>query len=404
MGRKGTAIRDRGTAVVGRHAGRLAAVAAALAVGATGAAGSPAPAGASVRPVVPAAGVHEAALAAVSCPRAKLCIAVGRRARPHGQAPFAERWRGGSWTDQAIPAPKAIDAFLVAISCASSTDCTAVGGEASSRTRSGPLAEQWNGHRWRVTQASDPAGVTAGNLYGVSCASATNCVAVGTAQGRNRDVTLSERWNGRSWKLLPQLKVRRPAGFTGVNCTARFCMAVGEIEIPAQTGEVAMAAKLTRNTWQLVSTPGLAGSNLAVFYADWCSSRVFCLAVGQYQGATDTAIAEQWTGATWVPQSISAANQILFGISCASSVRCMAVGSGTARPVSQQWTGVSWTSVPTAHIAGGSFASLYQVSCPTATRCLAVGARSNGGLGVVGSPLAEEWNGSSWRVVATASP
>jgi hypothetical protein len=388
----------------GRHAGRLAAALAALAVVATGAAGSLAPAGASVRPVVAAAGVHEAALAAVACPRAKFCIAVGRRARPHGQEPFAERWRGGSWTNLAIAAPKAIDAFLVAISCASSTDCTAVGGQASSRTRSGPLAEQWNGHRWRVTQASDPAGVTAGNLYGVSCASADNCVAVGTSEGRKRDVTLSERWNGRSWKVLPQLKVRRSATFTGVDCTARFCMAVGEIEAPAQAGEVAMAAKLIRNTWRLVSTPGLAGSNLTVLYDDWCSSRVFCLAVGQSQGTTDNAIAEKWTGSTWAPQSLSAANQILFGLSCSSSARCLAVGSGLTRPVSQEWTGASWTSVPTANIPGRSFAALYQVSCPTSARCLAVGARSNGALGAVGSPLAEEWNGSSWRITATASP
>ena len=181
-------------------------------------------------------------------------------------------------------------------------------------------------------------------------------------------------------------------------------MAVGEIESPALTGEVAMAAKLTGSRWQLVSTPGLAGSNLTLFYADWCSSRVFCLAVGQYQGAINTAIAAQWTGSTWTPQSLSAANQILFGISCFGSARCMAVGSGNTRPVSQQWTGASWTAVPTAHIAGGSVAALYQVSCPTATRCVAVGARSNGGLGAVGSPLSEEWNGASWRILQTASP
>ena len=394
----------RGTTTGRRHRGRLAAALAALAVLAAGAAGSATAAGASVRPVLAAAGVHQAALAAVSCARAKLCIAVGRRARPHGQAPFAERWRGGSWTGLAIPAPKASDAFLVAVSCASSTACTAVGGQASSQTKAGPLAEQWNGRRWRVTQASDPAGVTAGNLYGVSCASATNCVAVGTSQGRKRDVTLSERWNGRSWKVLPQLEVRRSVTLTGVDCIARFCMAVGEIEAPAQAGEVAMAAKLIRNSWQLVSTPGLAGSNLTVFYDDWCSSRAFCLAVGQYQGTTDKAIAEQWTGTTWTPQPMLAANQILFGISCFSSARCMAVGSGLSRPVGQQWTGTAWTSVPTANITGGSFAALYQVSCPTATRCLAVGARTSGALGAVGSPLAEEWNGSSWRVVAAASP
>ncbi len=390
----------------GRRAGRLAAVLIALTAltALTGGALSwQAPAGASVRSA--AAGLHEAALEGVSCPRPKLCVAVGRRAERHGQAPFAERWNGSSWTAQAIPAPKASDAYLVSVSCASANDCTAVGGEASSATQFGPLAEQWNGQRWRVTQAADPAGVTAGNLASVSCASAGDCVAVGMSQGSRHDLALSERWNGRSWKLLPTARVRRAAALSGVDCVSTgFCMAVGEIESSAGSAEVAMAERLTSAGWQLVPVPLIAGSDLAIFYDTWCASRSSCLAVGQSQGTSDTAIAARWTGSGWTQQPLSGANQILLGISCSSSARCMAVGSGVTRPVSQQWTGTTWTSEATAHIAGGSYLSLYQVSCPTARRCIAVGARSNGGLGAIGTSLAEEWNGSSWRVLHTVNP
>jgi hypothetical protein len=334
-----------------------------------------------------------------------LCIAVGRRARPHGQAPFAERWNGVSWTIQAIPAPKASDAFLVAVSCPSRTDCTAVGGEASSQTQFGLLAEQWNGHRWRVTQAGDPAGVNAGNLLSVSCASDDNCVAVGMSQGSKRELALSERWNGRFWKVLGTARVRRSAALTGVDCTGRgFCMAVGEIASSGQSGEVAMAQKLTKGAWQRIGVPLVAGSDLTIFYDTWCGNRFSCLAVGESQGASDTAIAAKWTRSGWTLQSLSgAANQTLLGISCSSSARCMAVGSGVNRPVSQQWTATGWNPQATAHISGGSFASLYQVSCPTATRCMAVGARSNGGLGAIGNPLAEEWNGGSWRLLHTVN-
>ncbi|HUC24393.1 MAG TPA: hypothetical protein VMA73_16920 [Streptosporangiaceae bacterium] len=353
-----------------------------------------------------AAGVHEAALEAVSCPRPKLCIAVGRRATPHGQAPFAERWTGSSWTIQAIPAPKASDAFLVSVSCPSASNCTAVGGEANSRLRFGLLAEQWNGHRWRVTQTGDPAGVTAGTLYSVSCARAGNCVAVGMWQGRTRNQTLSERWNGRSWKLMTAARIGRSAALTGVHCTASgFCMAVGEIASPGQSGEAAMAEELTKGAWHRVAVPVLPGSSLTVLNDTWCGSRFSCLAVGQSQGASNTAVAARWTGSSWTWQSMSGAlNQILLGISCVSSAHCMAVGSGVTRPVSQQWTGATWTSVPTVHIAAGSVDGLYQVSCPTASRCIAVGARTNGGLGAIGSPLAEEWNGGSWSVLRTSSP
>jgi len=372
---------------------------------AAGTLGGQAPAGASVRSPAVAASTHEADLQAVSCPGPKLCIAVGRRALPHGQAPFSQRWNGSSWAVQEMPAPNAMDGYLVSVSCPARNDCTAVGGEARSVRQSGPLAEQWNGRRWRITQDGDPAGAKAGELTGVSCASASNCVAVGQSQGRNRDLTLSERWNGRSWTVLAGARLRRPAGFVGVNCTSRTCMAVGWIADPAQPGEVAMAEQLTKGVWRLVPTPVLTGSDLTLFYDTWCANARRCLAVGQSEeGGTTTALAEQWSGSRWTPQSLSTANQVLSGISCSSAAHCMAVGSGPTRPVSELWTGAGWTSVPTAHIPGGSADTLYQVSCPTATRCIAVGARTNGGLGAVGTSLAEEWNGSSWRVLHTATP
>ena len=393
----------------GRRAARLAAALVALAAltvltGLTQGLSSGAPARAAIRAA--AAGLHEAALEAVACPRSTLCIAVGRRARPHGQYPFAERWNGSSWKIQAIPPPKASDAFLVAVSCPAANDCTAVGGEASSAQQFGLLAEQWNGHRWRVTQTGDPAGVSAGNLASVSCASDDNCVAVGMSQGTTRDFALSERWNGRAWKVLKTARVRRSAALTGVDCTRTgFCMAVGEIARSGQSGEVAMAQDLTKGAWHRVGVPATAGSEVTILFDTWCGSRYSCLAVGESEGASETAIAAKWTGSTWTPQALSgAANQSLTGISCLSSARCMAVGSGGTRPVSQQWTDANWTPEATGPVTGTSFASLNQVSCPTGTRCIAVGARSNGALGAVGKPLAEEWSGSTWRVLQTPNP
>jgi len=184
-------------------------------------------------------------------------------------------------------------------------------------------------------------------------------------------------------------------------------MAVGEFERPGQTGEEAMAQKLTKGAWQQVGVPAITGSELSIFYDTWCASRSSCLAVGESQdtSASGTGIAEKWTGSSWTPQSLSgAANEILAGLSCYSSTRCMAVGSDGTRPVSQEWTGTNWTPEATAHVTGAALISLDQVSCPTATRCIAVGARTNGGLGAIGNPLAEEWNGASWRALSTPRP
>jgi hypothetical protein len=382
---------------------RLAWLAAALATVTAAALTWQAPAGASAwSGAAPAAG-RQAALAGVSCPRSARCIAVGDRTTVHGQNPLAEQWNGSSWKVQPIPDPQASEASLVSVSCPTSTDCTAVGAEASSRNRRGPLAEQWNGHRWRITQAGDPPGVKLGNLAGVSCARTNDCVAVGTSQTTSRFLALAEKWNGHSWRVLKAAKVSRSALLADVHCTKGFCLAVGQIENSAHT-LIPAAEIMTGTTWKLLSAQSPAGTNFSILDGIWCTNPKFCLAVGQSEGATDTAIAERYSGTSWTLQPLSASNDILSGISCIRQSACMAVGSGPTRPVSQRWNGSAWNSVPTAHISGTPFAGLGQVSCPTATRCIAVGARTNGSPLANGTSLAEEWNGSSWRVLRTVNP
>jgi hypothetical protein len=61
------------------------------------------------------------------------------------------------------------------------------------------LAESWNGSRWRV--AASPSRGSFSDLYGVSCLSATSCIAVGTyAPVPSKRAPFAETWNGRTWK------------------------------------------------------------------------------------------------------------------------------------------------------------------------------------------------------------
>ena len=363
------------------------------------------PAGAATRVATAPAAAHQAALDAVSCAQTTLCIAVGTRAVTGGSAPLAEKWNGSAWTDLVIPAPHATDASLASVSCPTSTDCTAVGEYAQSQSKSGPLAEQWNGHRWRITQDSDPAGVVQGNLAGVSCASVRDCVAVGTRMTTDADLALSERWNGHRWQVLKDARVHGSALFAGVHCTGSFCMAVGEMSNSASTGLVVMAQKLAGSTWTALKVPAPAGANLSALYGVWCTTSSFCLSGGQQQGRTNGAVAYAWTGgSSWTRQSLSAANEILFGISCGGTASCMAVGSGLTRPVSQFWDGTAWTPVPTAPLSRAPFAALVGVSCPAATVCIAVGSRTNGSPADIGTALAQEWNGSGWHLLTAVTP
>src|SRR5213594_2470128 len=83
------------------------------------------------------------------------------------------------WPVVASPTSPTTDSGLNGVSCASASSCIAVGfyldGSGFSRT----LIEKWDGTSW--TAASSPNASSASNsLSGVSCASAGSCTAVGS--------------------------------------------------------------------------------------------------------------------------------------------------------------------------------------------------------------------------------
>ena len=59
------------------------------------------------------------------------------------------------------------------------------------------LAESWNGTTWSIVPSPNT-GPTVSALQGVSCATATACIAVGYSQTKTRALssTLIESWNG----------------------------------------------------------------------------------------------------------------------------------------------------------------------------------------------------------------
>ena len=103
-----------------------------------------------------------------------------------------------------------------------------------------------------------------------------------------------------------------------------------------------------------------------------------------------------------VPATVSAANWTvantptvtdgdLYGHSCVNASFCVAVGQQGAgpAPLMEQWDGSSWTVMASTPPAGQS--ALAAVSCTSTTFCVAVG-------GVGTSTLVEQWNGTAWSV------
>jgi hypothetical protein len=253
--------------------------------------------------------------------------------------PLAEHWDGTSWAVQPVPFPAdSSNAQTRAVSCASPTSCTAVGVYfLPGKDSQFPLAEHWDGTSWAVQQVPLPASAFEAQLTGVSCPSATTCIAVGYYNTPN-DVPFAEQWNG--------------------------------------------------TTWTAQAVPGQTGDSLSAIS---CTSPTACTAVGG-------GLAERWNGTTWTAQAIPGGGE-LTAVSCPSATSCTAAGfTGLTLP-DGVFTGVGvvdgtgWTeqeTPPTPTDAAPAPDTLNEVSCRSATYCTAIGIQRGSGFGFTGhgQPLA----------------
>ena len=140
--------------------------------------------------------VGAAFLNAVSCPTATFCLAVGYSTsmvdRKHVSSTFMLRFDGKGWSKLASPN---VDRFntLLGVSCPTATTCVAVG-QAGPKDKNTTLIETWNkGAPPAITPSPNLADSVSNTLAGVSCASATTCFAVGTAVTTTSSYSLIER-------------------------------------------------------------------------------------------------------------------------------------------------------------------------------------------------------------------
>ena len=290
--------------------------------------------------------------------------------------------------------------MLLGVSCASAGDCAAVGMSTSAPSSvAQPLAERWDGSSWSVTPVPLPPGSSTAELTGVFCASAADCVAVGY-YGPGMGVPLAERWNGSAWS--PQ-RLPVPPGASGemdsVSCASpAACTAVGSYSWGPGTS-VALAERWDGHTWARQSMPAGDGG----FSGVSCASARSCTAVDGGSGAA------QWNGTTWTNTSAATppggTSTSLTALACASAANCTAAGSyhkgNRVEPLAEHWNGTTWTAEPIPGPAGAPVSILSSVSCPSATTCTAAGYYTKQ---VPFHPLAEFWNGTTWRMGSTALP
>jgi hypothetical protein len=327
---------------------------------------------------------------------------------------------GSGWKVEPTPNPAgAAINELSAVSCSSKRACTAVGSHAASL--SSPtltLAQRWNGTRWRTQHTTLPTRATSGTLFGVSCASATACTAVGTAFDKTarRNVNLAEAWNGTRWRVqaIPDPKGAVNGALHGVSCTSRSaCTAVGSYD-NAVGRQVAVAARWNGARWAIQPVPRPAGAASTQFLGVSCAAARACTAVGyQDKGSAGTRpFAEAWNGTRWHSQAVplprGAPGGILAAVSCTSPHACTAAGasfSATSPTLAERWNGRRWRVQPTPFPANSNTSreevQLNGVSCASATACNATGAYAPGGRPAY---FLAAWNGRTWRLVTAPRP
>ena len=273
-------------------------------------------------------------------------------------------------------------AGLFGISCSSATECVAVGSDGDQGGVASTSTD--GGTTW--TQGALASGEPV--LFAVDCPSTANCVAVGQgASARSTD-------GGATWtsSTLPTSNTT----LLGVDCpNATLCVSVGVS--PGNAGPYEGQLLVSSNggtTWTVPSLPAAFGALGSIA----CPSATFCVSVGA------SILVSNDGGQTWSPRTVNGGTGVLRSVSCESATTCVAIGANPAVAQSPNAAayevettdgGATWTSVTTPH---GS-ATLSQVSC-SSSACQAAGSAYNGAAAPM---LLTSNGGAQWTADASVA-
>ena len=310
-------------------------------------------------------------LGGVSCPTVSWCVAVGEYSAAGSGASSSGQvlgllltYSGGTWTAAQAPLPAEAAGTsavtMTGVSCASVSSCVAVGyysGISDAPETAGLLLTD-SGGTWTAATAPVPAdaltapstaedAIPGAELTGVSCVSASSCVAVGgyvNTSGYYGGTVLTDAAGTWTVTAAPVPADAKPASpgtnsgenLNGVSCpSASRCVAAG-FYLPSGQGDQGLLLTDSGGTWTAAQAPPIAGQkNGALLQGVSCSSADDCLAVGWFEdsdtlmeGDLLTDAGGSWTAAQApAPAGLTPTPTVgLFGVSCASAASCVASG------------------------------------------------------------------------------
>jgi hypothetical protein len=268
---------------------------------------------------------------------------------------------------------------------------------------------------WSLQSTPNPGSTTTALLTGVSCASTARCTAV----GYDAALTLAEAWNGTSWVVqhTPNPVGATYAALNSVSCVVpTACTAVGAFTNSGVGGS--FAESWNGATWKIQRTVNPSGATPESLQSVSCvvtgsgsPTPEFCAAVGSYTNSVGTQLplAETWSGTRWIRSQVAvrsaATYNVLGGVSCISATECTAVGSDINSAAGQVtlvevWNGSEWKIQASANPSIDDAPVLRSVSCTSPTACTAGGYAQKKLVGGIYDALAERWNGTKWSITS----
>jgi hypothetical protein len=298
---------------------------------------------------------YPVALNSVACYAASSCLAAGYYTDTSGNFEgLLVTKSGSSWTAAEAPLPPDASQYqeftgLYSAACPAASLCVAAGQyDNNSTAGAGDLLETGFGSSWTVAKGPG------GGAFGVSCPSATGCVAVGGAI----DTGLGSQWTSATIPPPPG-KAAPYRELSAVGCpSVSSCTAVGYYQTSGQPG---LITTWSGSSWASVTAPvptGAAKPHYIQFNGISCPRATACAAVGIYpdsqdygQGVIETGSASTWTAATAplpandLPVGFETQGSIgppqLSAIACPTQSACVAVGSYV--DTSDTWQGMLLT-------------------------------------------------------------
>jgi len=344
--------------------------------------GQPAPAGTGELSAVSCADAQHCWAVGVPGPNAPTTTATtattspGASATPvTGTTVIAATVNGGrTWTTQPL-APGTAPPALTGVSCPGAKVCMAVGSTGANPGTGVVLTTQNWGKTW--TPSVPPAGSIA--VTSVKCTTAADCTVV--ASDGTADWSALTSNFGQTWLRQGTLPAGMGGGLTLSCAPTGTCLVAGFTPTTAGHGQGALALSTNGGmTWVSATVPPGVG----LLRSAACTSSTSCLAAGTTSTTVSDVVPAKGLllnstngGMTWTASPDAPSVDDVFGVACPTKRSCALVGTnwvgtpviGTGAVAESRDAGATFTPSTTAYTP----LTLTAVACPTAVACVAVG-------------------------------